>query len=89
MVGDGRAMLFWPLDVRVIPRDARNPLEQSDLKSGAMIAGGFRAIGCDFVIYTSQWDQARTEQESDRALTGLTQNIVFQNESFKLINVDM
>lgn len=87
MVGDGRAMLFWPLDVRVIPRDARNPLEQSDVKSGAMIAGSFKAIGCDFVIYTSLWDQARAEQVTDIALTGLTQNIIFQNESFKLINV--
>ena len=89
MVGDGRAMLFWPLDVRVIPRDARNPLEQSDVKSGVMVADGFRSLGCDFVIYTSQWDQSRAEQPTDLALIGLTQNIVFQNESFKLINVDM
>jgi hypothetical protein len=52
-----------------------------------MIARGFRAIGCDFVRYTSQRDQVRAEQLTNLALTGLTQNIIFQNESFKLINV--
>lgn len=87
MVGDGRAMLFWPLDVRVIPRDARNPLEQSDAKSGVMVAGGFRSLGCDFVIYTSQWDQSRAGQPTDLAFTGLTENIVFENERFKLISL--
>lgn len=88
MVGDGRAMLFWPLDVRVIPRDIRNPLEQSDVKSGVIVADGFRSLRCDFVIYTSQWDQSRAEQPTDLAFIGLTENIVFQNERFKLINLD-
>jgi hypothetical protein len=88
MVGDGRAMLFWPLDVRVIPRDVRNPLEQSNRNNGAMISDGFKSIGCDYVIYTSQWDQSRAEQPTDLAFLGQAENIVFQNERFKLINLD-
>ena len=72
MVGDGREMLFWPLDIQGIPRDARNLLEQSNANNGAMILDGFKSIGCDFVIYTSQWDQSQAEQLSDMALMGMT-----------------
>ena len=87
LVGDGRAMLFWPLDVLVIPRDTRNPLEQSVATSIDEILKGFRSMGCHLIIYTSQWDEQRSKQVLDMLLLAQKERVIYENTSFKLFDL--
>jgi hypothetical protein len=55
IVGEGRAQLFQPAEVYVVPFDRRNPFSNSTIASLSDMNSRVRSFNIDYLIVTERW----------------------------------
>lgn len=51
------------------------------------LCNGSRSMGCHLMIYTSQWDEQRLKQVLNVLLLAQKERVIYENTSFKLLNL--
>ena len=88
LIGDGRAFVFWPLDILVIPKDNRNPFFSNQDYTDLDINLKLESIGCEYLIYTNQWDRSRKLSTLEiNFIQGKSEQIQYRSENFLLIQL--
>ena len=88
LIGDGRAFVFWPLDILVIPKDNRNPFFSNQDYTDLDINLKLESIGCEYLIYTNQWDRSRKLSTLEiNFIQGKSDQIQYRSENFLLIQL--
>ena len=53
--GEGRAAAFWPMNVKVLPSDRRNPFADPAISTPAAAMRNLQSTGCNLFILASDW----------------------------------
>jgi len=88
LFGDGRAFVFWPLDILVLPQDNRNPFYSNQVDTNLDINLKLKSIGCEYLIYTNQWDRSRKLSSVEISfIQGKSVRVQYRSENFTLIQL--
>jgi hypothetical protein len=55
LIGDSRAMLFWPLKISFLPANRINPFADPTISTNNQVGDRLKKLRCDFLVLTSAW----------------------------------
>jgi hypothetical protein len=89
IIGEGRAQLFQPLEVYVVPFDRRNPFSNSKIMSLADMNLQVRSFQIDYLIVTERWGIPPNVDPKMLALfySGNQNAILYNQDGWKVFDV--
>ena len=87
LIGDSRAMLFWPSKILFLQANRINPFSDPKIGSNEQVISRLKQIGCEYLVLTTEWGFPKNVSLTKIGVFVGAMNEVIENEFYSVYDV--